>query len=227
MERPKRKAIYFDLDTNEMKHLGVYPDGYRQLGKELEQYNFEHRQGSGYVSKEKITSEDISGIVEEITNRLEWFSNCVKEVDVMDIGKQYSLLGTVYATVVAMSKNSQQNIFPAELTANDEKVIERVRKSAKGKEYETLMQQSSDSGTIPSKLINTLHYFSSTTPNGKSDAQVTEQLERILTHSKAYDGNADSLHKQVTSFMDDYKAANKKTGTLNTRGKENCKDDCR
>ncbi len=40
MEKGKIKALNFDLDTNVMKSLGVYPDGYRQLGKALHEAGF-------------------------------------------------------------------------------------------------------------------------------------------------------------------------------------------
>ena len=43
MEQRKRKAINFDLDTNAMKERGLYPDGYRELGKFFhKRYSFEH-----------------------------------------------------------------------------------------------------------------------------------------------------------------------------------------
>lgn len=54
MERPKRKAINFDLDTTVMREIGMYPDGYRALGVSLKKYGFEeHRQGSDMLPKIK------------------------------------------------------------------------------------------------------------------------------------------------------------------------------
>ena len=49
MERKRNKAINFDLDTNKMKEVNLYPK--------------EHRQGSGYISKEKIDSDAINDLV--------------------------------------------------------------------------------------------------------------------------------------------------------------------
>ncbi len=91
MERAKRKAINFDLDTNKMKELGLYPRGYRLLGLSLHKQGFEHRQGSGYVSTGKLDSDQVYDIVEQIVKENMWLVKCVEKIDVTDIGRQHDL----------------------------------------------------------------------------------------------------------------------------------------
>lgn len=91
MERTKRKAINFDLDTKEMKNRGLYPAGYTMLGNTLRKHGFEHRQGSGYISKEKLDSVTVARIIEQTTKENLWLKDCVKKIDVTDIGRQHDL----------------------------------------------------------------------------------------------------------------------------------------
>ncbi len=99
MEKGKIKALNFDLDTNVMKSLGVYPDGYRQLGKALHEAGFLHRQGSGYVSKGKLLNDDVNDIVESLTVKNPWLVKCVNKLDVTDVGKQHDLTKVVLAAL--------------------------------------------------------------------------------------------------------------------------------
>jgi len=96
MEESKiRKAINFDLDTKVMKEQGVYPKGYRLLKKSFKELGFKHRQGSGYVSIEKLDSNEIIDIIERITSCNNWLADCVNKIDVTDIGKQHDLTDMV------------------------------------------------------------------------------------------------------------------------------------
>ena len=82
MERQKRKAINFDLDTNKMKELKLYPKGYRTLGASLKKHGFEHRQGSGYISKERIDSIMVARIIESVTKE-----QGISSIQVEEIGR--------------------------------------------------------------------------------------------------------------------------------------------
>lgn len=66
MERTKRKALNFDLDTKKMKELNLYPKGYKLLGSSLKKHGFEHRQGSGYISKEKLDGDNVYDIISDV-----------------------------------------------------------------------------------------------------------------------------------------------------------------
>ena len=95
MERTKRKALNFDLDTKKMKELNLYPRGYRLLGSSLKKHGFEHRQGSGYISKAKLDGDNVYDIISDVVSENEWLASCVKKIDVTDIGKQHDLTTTV------------------------------------------------------------------------------------------------------------------------------------
>lgn len=95
MERTKRKALNFDLDTKKMKELNLYPRGYRLLGSSMKKHGFEHRQGSGYISKAKLDGDNVYDIISDVVSENERLASCVKKIDVTDIGKQHDLTMTV------------------------------------------------------------------------------------------------------------------------------------
>lgn len=95
MERKYYKAINFDLNINHLKdyyskenHLNAYSDIRSYLLKK----GFEHRQGSGYRSKEKLTDIEITAIVREMGKKFPWLHKCVGQFDVTNIGQNYSLI---------------------------------------------------------------------------------------------------------------------------------------
>ena len=92
MERRYYKAIYFDLDTKKLKeHFPRYQKAYSDLLRFFKKKNFSHRQGSGYVSNEKMTTADIVDIIGDMKTEFEWLGACVKRVDVTNVGVQYDL----------------------------------------------------------------------------------------------------------------------------------------
>lgn len=94
MEKRYRKALNFDLDTKSLKMYYPkqnYKQAYYDLGKVLKKLGFEHRQGSGYVSEQKLLSKEVFDIVENINKKCPWLSKCVNRFDVTDVGVQYDL----------------------------------------------------------------------------------------------------------------------------------------
>lgn len=92
MERKYYKAINFDLDTNRLKsYYSHYQQAYDDLLRFFTNKNFSHRQGSGYVSNEKLMSVDIIDIIGALRKEFEWVSTCVKKIDVTNVGSQYDL----------------------------------------------------------------------------------------------------------------------------------------
>ena len=67
-----RKAINFDLDTNKMELMSIYPNGYNKLQQSFIKQGFEPRQGSEYISKNEINEEEIYKIIREITCENPW-----------------------------------------------------------------------------------------------------------------------------------------------------------
>ena len=63
----------------------------------FKQHGFYHKQGSGYVSNQKINSQDIYLLIDAIYEEYEWIAYCVKEFDVTNIGTQYELAADIRA----------------------------------------------------------------------------------------------------------------------------------
>ncbi len=92
MERRYYKAINFDLDTKKLReYMPRYQQAYADLLRFFSKRNFSHRQGSGYVSKEKLTSADIIDVIGELQRTFDWVGCCVKKIDVTNVGAQYDL----------------------------------------------------------------------------------------------------------------------------------------
>ena len=69
-EEPKYiKSINFDLDYKELKNFKMQTKAYSILKKEFLSVGFYHRQYSGYVSKEKIDSNDMLKILQNIVEK--------------------------------------------------------------------------------------------------------------------------------------------------------------
>ena len=92
-----KKAINFDKDTKEYeKYTGKNaPTAYNEIKRFLKKNGFEHRQGSGYISKESLAEWKVTAIITRMSLQLEWLKHCVKAMDVTTIGKQHSLISTV------------------------------------------------------------------------------------------------------------------------------------
>ena len=100
MERLYYKAINFDLDTRLLSQYhpsGDYHKAYYDLRKFFDRHGFYHKQGSGYVSSQKINSQDIYLLVDALCEEHEWLVYCVKVLDVTNIGTQYELASDIRA----------------------------------------------------------------------------------------------------------------------------------
>ena len=92
-----RKALNFDLDTKKYeKFTGKpAPTAYAEIKNFLRKNDFEHRQGSGYISKDSLNDGKIFAIIQNMSIELEWLKTCVKQIDVTNIGKQHSLIDAI------------------------------------------------------------------------------------------------------------------------------------
>ena len=120
MERRKKKAIHFDLDTVKMKKFSLYPAGYELLKKSFQGLGFEHRQGSGYISAEELDSDQINDIIGLIIQENPWPAECVRKIDVTDIGRQHDLTFVV-KEYAALTDDLQVAAQTAELLEDGEK----------------------------------------------------------------------------------------------------------
>jgi len=66
-----KKSLNFDLDTKKLKEHYPnknYTEAYNDIKKFLLQNGFEHRQGSGYISENDMSSQEVAVIIENISN---------------------------------------------------------------------------------------------------------------------------------------------------------------
>lgn len=120
----------------------MYPSGYSLLKKSFKKLGFTHRQGSGYISKEKLDSDQINDIMGVIMTENPWLGQCAKKVDVTDIGRQHDLMPLIKERSV--SKNGiVEPVGQAEL-AKPARQAEQV-KQAKQAEQVGQAEQSKES----------------------------------------------------------------------------------
>ena len=74
------------------------------MRKFFKRHGFEHKQGSGYISKQKISSQDIYLLIDALYEEYEWIADCVKEFDVTNVGTQYELASDIRA-------NNERDMF--------------------------------------------------------------------------------------------------------------------
>ena len=183
MERLTRKAINFDLDTVKMRELGIYPKGYQILKKQFKDQGFDHRQGSGYVSRDKLNSDLVHKVVGVLIHNIPWLAKCVKKIDVTDIGKQHDLTRIIKnissaASVVAPSAQKPEQVnTEGELNSKDEELLARIQKSAKGTEFDRLYRGEQKGEQAEKQLMNFLAFFS---------GENQEQMQRIFQSSAQY-----------------------------------------
>ncbi len=92
MERKYLKAINFGLSVHELeKFYQDYRKAYYDVKKFFARQRFDHRQGSGYVSRKKLAQADIIDLLDLMNTELPWMSDCVTKIDVTNIGAQHDL----------------------------------------------------------------------------------------------------------------------------------------
>ena len=134
MERRIRKAINFDLDTEQMRAMSLYPNGYGLLKKSFEKHDFTHRQGSGYISNAKLDSDQVNDIMAAVVKEQPWLTECVKKIDVTDIGKQHDLTAVVKSLAAQQSEQLDQNgagVQSKKSLTEEERIARAMEVSAK------------------------------------------------------------------------------------------------
>ena len=118
-----RKALNFDLSTNELKkHFNSTAEAYSQIKIFMIENGFKHRQYSGYISKEPMNEREITKLVRKLNKQLSWLSTCVLNFDVTDIGEQHDL------THLLTGKKSKIAEFEISNESNEAKKTELIRK---------------------------------------------------------------------------------------------------
>lgn len=106
-----RKQITFDLNQKALaEHYPkpkdnlnpqFYKRAYTDIRQFMERFGFEHRQYSVYTSVDNLTDTKVAAIMQRIAKEMPWLSECVNQIDVTNIGKQYSLLDTLREATVS------------------------------------------------------------------------------------------------------------------------------
>ena len=94
---------------------------------------FEHRQYSGYTSKEPINERRVIRIVNKLTKKFTWLGECVKEFDITEIGEQYSLKETIQ-DLCAKELNAQQTKQDKDFHQKLKEFTEKTSKNKKLKD---------------------------------------------------------------------------------------------
>lgn len=100
MAKITRKALNFDLDTKALERFypgESYQQAYYDIRQYLENTGFQHRQGSGYVSKDPISVYKVSLLINDMSEKFPWLSRCTKVVDATSIGKTFSMMSYLSA----------------------------------------------------------------------------------------------------------------------------------
>lgn len=77
-------TINFDLDTKKLQQKysrNNWKKAYKDVRKVMLENGFEHRQGSGYISKEEMSEHDITAIIDNIAEKLPWIDECSRVFD--------------------------------------------------------------------------------------------------------------------------------------------------
>jgi len=69
-----------------------YRKAYDDLKRFFKRHDFSHRQGSGYISNQKLSTADIYDLMDDLVNELSWIGECVNKIDVTNVGQQHDLI---------------------------------------------------------------------------------------------------------------------------------------
>lgn len=119
MERKYFKALNFDLDTHQLqKHYpgANYRQAYDDLRRFFKKHQFSHRQGSGYISKDKLATADIYDLMDDLGQQLPWIGVCVNKIDVTNVGGQHDLTELLKSSEDIVIDDSLLIAPPKELT---------------------------------------------------------------------------------------------------------------
>jgi len=77
------RSLHFDLDINKLKEHypnNNYTEAYNDIRKFLKNNGFEHIQGSGYISKNKLKPSGIEDIIKDLVKEYIWIQPSCKKI---------------------------------------------------------------------------------------------------------------------------------------------------
>ena len=221
-----------------MNAYGVYPAGYKILQSEFEKAGYTRHQGSWYVSNDLLTSDDVSQFIENITTKYEWFGHSVTRLDVTNIGDAHDFLPTIKKTLnkvwkaalpipppISVSESAKEKRVrtserASELTKNEERIISRILNSKYAREFEELMHSKWKNGECPKRLLAITAYFTHAVIN----AMAVDAIEGIVNKSEEYNGDCETLHKQITEFLEEQEKSSDKQGKAESKQRADYND---
>lgn len=108
MERKYYKALNFDLSTRQLEkcYPGTsYRKAYDDLRRFFKHHHFSHRQGSGYISDEKLSTADIYDLMDDLCQQFAWIGECVNKIDVTNVGQQHDLTDLLKPADLTLNEN--------------------------------------------------------------------------------------------------------------------------
>lgn len=90
----KRKQISFDIDTNVTKMIlgeQSYTKIYADIRKFMETEDWEHIEGSVYMSEKPLSNADISYMIQDIKRHYPYLEKCIREIHQADVSNVHSL----------------------------------------------------------------------------------------------------------------------------------------
>ena len=119
MERKYFKALNFDLNTHQLQehYPGAnYRQAYDDLRRFFKKHRFLHRQGSGYISEDKLTTADIYDLMDDLSQQLPWIGGWGNKIDVTNVGRQHDLTELLKPSEDIIIDDSLLIVSPEELT---------------------------------------------------------------------------------------------------------------
>lgn len=83
------KCIHFDFSTDEVREqFSSTSTPYEQIKNFLEKNDFEHRQKSGYISKEPLNNYQVDILIDQLGIKFTWLDDCMQQFDIEDAPKK-------------------------------------------------------------------------------------------------------------------------------------------
>lgn len=121
------KCVNFDLSTEKLlKHfLNGTAKPYELIKQFFLDKGFEHRQYSGYISKEPLDETAISLIIEELGKTFTWLKDCMQEFDVSNAPEKVSVKEQIIYSATKEEQRQKEAKFALKNTAKQDRDIER------------------------------------------------------------------------------------------------------
>lgn len=131
---PTRKSINFDLSTTELKkRFNNTAEAYGKIKQFMLKNGFEHRQYSGYVSKEPMKDNDITIFTMKIKKQLPWLHSCTQKIDLTDVCPIYDIKDMIADNKDALQQQKQQIPYTKDTIDKQNAIKQKVADFAKSR----------------------------------------------------------------------------------------------